>query len=315
MIPDALLGYLTVWPTGQLQPLVSTLNSDGRVKANAAIVPAGANGSISVYVSDPTHLILDINGYFVPAGTVSALSFYPLTPCRIADTRNAVASSGGPIPHGWQHSLLPRPFDRLQRSVDSSGLFVESHGCSPCSTRLPVNLAHRRESAARFHSQHFRHRGYRKCRDCPCRDGGTVSAYASDDTDLVIDINGYFAPPNVGGLSMYTVTPCRVLDTRQLTGSAPIFGQIAVNFAGIDCALPAAAQAYVVNATVVPQSPLGYLSIWPGSERQPLVSTLNASDEAITSNMAIVPSTSGSINAFASSATHLVLDVSSYFAP
>lgn len=107
MIPDALLGYLTVWPTGQLQPLVSTLNSDGRVKANAAIVPAGANGSISVYVSDPTHLILDINGYFVPAGTVSALSFYPLTPCRIADTRNAVASSGGPFLMGGSTRSFP----------------------------------------------------------------------------------------------------------------------------------------------------------------------------------------------------------------
>ncbi len=34
--------YLTVFPTGQTQPLVSTMNSlDGRVKANAAIVPAG----------------------------------------------------------------------------------------------------------------------------------------------------------------------------------------------------------------------------------------------------------------------------------
>jgi len=48
--PHATLGYLTVWPTGQSQPLVSTLNSyDGRVKANAAIMPAGTGGAISVY--------------------------------------------------------------------------------------------------------------------------------------------------------------------------------------------------------------------------------------------------------------------------
>src|SRR5581483_6311898 len=40
-VPDGVLGYLTIWPTGQNQPFVSTLNSDGRVKANAAIVPAG----------------------------------------------------------------------------------------------------------------------------------------------------------------------------------------------------------------------------------------------------------------------------------
>jgi hypothetical protein len=34
--------------------------------ANAAIVPAGTNGAISIYVTNNTHLILDINGYFAP---------------------------------------------------------------------------------------------------------------------------------------------------------------------------------------------------------------------------------------------------------
>jgi hypothetical protein len=44
------LNYLTLWPTGQTQPYVSTLNSDGRVKANAAIVLAGAtNASTGIY--------------------------------------------------------------------------------------------------------------------------------------------------------------------------------------------------------------------------------------------------------------------------
>jgi hypothetical protein len=36
--------------------------------ANAAIVPAGTNESISVFVSNPTDVILDINGYFGPPG-------------------------------------------------------------------------------------------------------------------------------------------------------------------------------------------------------------------------------------------------------
>ena len=43
VVPSGSLGYLTIWPTGESQPVVSTLNSpDGRMKANAAIVPAGA---------------------------------------------------------------------------------------------------------------------------------------------------------------------------------------------------------------------------------------------------------------------------------
>jgi hypothetical protein len=67
VVPDGVLSYLTAWPTGAGQPLVSTLNSfDGAVVANAAIVPAGPDGAISLYVTHPTQVILDINGYFAP---------------------------------------------------------------------------------------------------------------------------------------------------------------------------------------------------------------------------------------------------------
>ncbi|HXN49448.1 MAG TPA: hypothetical protein VN893_22535, partial [Bryobacteraceae bacterium] len=67
VVPDGVLSYLTAWPTGLPQPLVSTLNSfDGSVVANAAIVPAGTNGAISIFVDGRTQVILDINGYFAP---------------------------------------------------------------------------------------------------------------------------------------------------------------------------------------------------------------------------------------------------------
>ena len=41
-----------------------------------------------MYVTDTTNVILDINGYFAPV-TGSTLAFYPLPPCRVADTRNS----------------------------------------------------------------------------------------------------------------------------------------------------------------------------------------------------------------------------------
>lgn len=68
VVPDGGgLQYLTAWPAGQPRPLASSLNSfDGKIVANAAILPAGANGAISVFVTDRTHVIVDINGYFVP---------------------------------------------------------------------------------------------------------------------------------------------------------------------------------------------------------------------------------------------------------
>ena len=70
VIPHGSLPYLTVWPTGQAQPGVSTLNSyQGTVVANAAIVPAGTNGSVSVYAAGTTDLIMDVTGYFAQQST------------------------------------------------------------------------------------------------------------------------------------------------------------------------------------------------------------------------------------------------------
>src|SRR5437667_6327422 len=86
------LGFLTTWPTGQSQPLVSTLNAPtGAVTANGAIVPAGTNGDVSVFVTNDSDLVIDINGYFAPAGP-NGLSLFNLSPCRVLDTRNPAGS-------------------------------------------------------------------------------------------------------------------------------------------------------------------------------------------------------------------------------
>jgi hypothetical protein len=63
------------------------------------------------------------------------------------------------------------------------------------------------------------------------------------------------------------------------------------------------------------RSKLGYLTLWPDGTNQPLVSTLNALDGSISSNMAIVPTNNGSVDAYASGLTQLILDTSSYCAP
>ena len=101
----------------------------------------------------------------------------------------------------------------------------------------------------------------------------------------------------------------------RVNGSGQFTGELTVNVVGSPCAPPSTAQAYVFNATVVPVGELGYLTLWPDTEQQPTVSTLNAPDGAITSNMAIVPNINGKIDAYASGTTQLVLDISSYFAP
>ncbi len=82
------VGLLTLWPAGENQPGVSLMNSwDRRFKANATIVPAGSDGAVSVFSTGTTNVVLDIDGYFEPVSS-STLAFYPLPPCRVADTRD-----------------------------------------------------------------------------------------------------------------------------------------------------------------------------------------------------------------------------------
>jgi len=75
VVPPGALIYLTLYPaTANPQPAppnASTLNApNGGIVANAAIVPAGTDGqgSVDVYASNPTDLIIDINGYYATPG-------------------------------------------------------------------------------------------------------------------------------------------------------------------------------------------------------------------------------------------------------
>jgi YVTN family beta-propeller protein len=322
VVPQGPLGYLTVWPAGQPQPLVSTLNSlDGRIKANAAIMPAGAGGEISVYATNTTNVIVDVNGYFAPVSG-STLAFYPLTPCRVADTRHSTypPGLGPPFLTGGQERAFPILNATTTCNIPSSGVAAYSlnfsvvpHGSLFYMTVWPTGETRPTVSTLNDIPGQI-------IANAAIVVAGTdseVSVYPTNDTDLVIDINGYFAAAGTGGLSLYGVQPCRVIDTRKIGSGLPFSGTLSppVDVVDSPCSVPSAAQTYVFNASVVPQGYLGYLTLWPDGTTQPLVSTLNALDGSISSNMAIVPSTNGKVDAFASGLTQLILDISSYFAP
>ncbi len=320
LVPSAPVGYLTIWPTGESQPLVSLMDSpDGRTKANAAIVSAGSGGAVNVFVSDTSNVVLDINGYFDDASDGSALAFFPLTPCRVADTRknNFPQGLGAPSLQGGVERDFPVqsnpscviPSTALAYSfnftaVPASGQSLGFLTVWPTGQTRPLVSTLDDPTGTVVANAAIVPAGAPK---------GEIAVYPSDPTNLVIDVNGYFAPASSGNgpLSLYTIVPCRVLDTRKTFGA---FSQtIPVSVVGSSCGIPLAS-AFVLNATVVPPASLGFLTLWPQGESQPTVSTLDALDGAIASNMAIVPaSPTGAINAFASDDTQLVLDVSSYF--
>ena len=321
VVPHGQLGYLTIWPTGEGRPVVSTLNSaDGRVKANAAIVPAGTSGDVSVFVTDTTNVILDIDGYFAPVSG-STLAFYPLPPCRVADTRYSTYPQGlgPPSLTGGQ----PRAFPILNATtcnIPPTGVAAYSLNFTvvPPGTLGYLTVWPTGEPQPTVSTLNdVLGRVIANAAIVVAGSSGEISAYATDNTNLIIDIDGYFAPAGQGGLSLYPVAPCRVIDTRHVGNGQPFTGTLTppVDVEHSPCGPPAAAQAYVFNATVIPPGSLGYLTLWPDGENQPVVSTLNAADGSLSNNMAIVPTNNGKVDAYASGLTQLILDISSYFAP
>ena len=219
-IPAGPLRYLTVWAAGQDRPTVSTLNSpDGLVKSSAAIVPAGVGGAVSVYASDTTNVLLDINGYFT-AVSKSTLAFYPIPPCRVVDTR-------------WANGPLRGPF--LQGGAPGRDFPMTSSGCRIPASALAYSLnftavpkgplddltawpAGQEQPGVSILSAMT---GLVTANSAIVQAGlgGDIRVFVSNDSHVIIDINGYFGPKARGGLSLYATAPCRVLDTRDTTGA------------------------------------------------------------------------------------------------
>ena len=317
----AALNYLTVWPAGQSQPVVSTLNSPkGLTLANAAIVPAGTSGAISAFATDDTDLVVDINGYFVPPAS-NTLQFYPLTPCRVLDTRNPSGTFGGPSIAGGTSRSFPIPSSSCgapsSAAAYSFNVTVVPQGELGYITAWPTGQTQPLVSTLNSLNGAV----LANAAIVPAGSGGAASFFASNTTDLVVDINGYFAAPG-SGLNFYSAAPCRLADTRGATG--PLGGPIVsggttrtFSLSSGSCGVPGypTAQAYSLNMTVVPQGPLGYLTTWPAGGAQPYVSTLNAYQGQIVANAAIVPSNNGSINVFVTNTTDVIVDTNGFFGP
>jgi sugar lactone lactonase YvrE len=318
VVPRGPLGFVTLWPAGQAQPTVSTLNAlHGGILANAAIVPAGFLGGIQAYVTDATDLILDINGYFAESG---GDAFTPLDPCRLVDTRNNSGFTGlfgAPNLAATTSRSFPLASGACGLPANASSFSLNATVVPPGplgfltlwpsgQTQPVVSTLNNLDGTVLANAALV-----------PAGSQGGVTAFANSPTQLILDVNGYFRPASVpGGLAFFPVTPCRVADTRLAGNGAPRMNALETRAFAVagKCGIPSTARAYSTNVTVVPQGPLGYLSMWPAGRAQPVVSTLNSLLGRILANAAIIPAgTGGQVNVFVTDHSHVILDVNGYF--
>lgn len=83
-------GYLSVWPGGSPQKVVSSLNwRSGQVVANQVTVRLGGpGGEIVIFnFAGSADVIIDLAGWYAPRSVPGGLGYHPLRPARVLDTR------------------------------------------------------------------------------------------------------------------------------------------------------------------------------------------------------------------------------------
>lgn len=180
--------------------------------------------------------------------------------------------------------------------------------------------------------------------DRPWKSDGTengtqrLSDIASEPQQLVLaDTLVFFSARTVGegrelwavstlppppGQQFYTVTPCRVLDTREITGpyGGPALsstnGPRTFVLAGT-CSLPADASAVSINVTVTGASEAGDLRLYPGATVAPLASAINyASGQTRASNAVVALGVGGTLTIQCdqpSGSVQAIVDTNGYF--
>jgi hypothetical protein len=184
-------GFLQALPTGAASGQTSTVNyAAGATAATHAIVPLGAGGTISVFTSNSSHIVVDVTGYMTDgtAQVSGAGLFVPVSPDRYYDSRSAPNSIHGggstvSVPLTGLPFTVPPGAAAISMNVTSDqaagpgfltvypadGSFPLASNLNFVTSTTVANAALVKLSAA-----------------------GIVNTYVNVATHVIIDVNGYF---------------------------------------------------------------------------------------------------------------------------
>jgi RHS repeat-associated protein len=117
------------------------------------------------------------------------------------------------------------------------------------------------------------------------------------------------------GGDFYTLTPCRVIDTRDQFAPIGALQTRTVQMTGA-CGIPAEATAVSVNLTAVSPTADGDLTAFPANEPRPTASAISYRANLTRANNAVLKLGNGALAFFAnqpSGSVHLIVDVNGYF--
>ncbi len=153
---------------------------------------------------------------------------------------------------------------------------------------------------------------------------GKVDVYNANGTaDLIVDVEGYYAPEATTGTGLYNaLTPARICDTRAsqptnpCTKKTPAAGStINVTVAGNGGVPSTGVAAVVLNVTAIDSAQAGYLTVYPTGTPQPTASNVNYAPGQVVPNRVMVPlGSGGAVTIFTGNGSpDIAVDVSGYF--
>ena len=193
-------GYVTAYADGTGRPGTSNLNyTSGQTVANSAVVPVAANGEIDLTneMSAPgsTNLLVDVVGYYSTNTDFAGSAFVPIAPSRVFDSRK---DGKGQIEAGVQYDLAlgywAQPIEAIDMNVTVAGtkssgyLSLYGYGAPvPSTSNLNWSTGQTAANAAYV---------------SPSDANGWISFYngGSADTDVILDVSGYFQSIRSAGL-------------------------------------------------------------------------------------------------------------------
>jgi len=328
---------------------------------------AGDTGPVALPQFKSVGTVVDATGFYAPDKSTdpnnfsTGLAYYPLPkPIRLLDTRpigdpvtQGKYNNTGPISGGQSRNYAVSGFIYNGYSIPASARAVETTVTvtNPIGPGFlttypgpsdPAGASRPSSASITYVPTQLISNGVTITLDA----NNTLNIFSLATTDVVVDINGYYAPlgtpdPNNGnsttkGQVYYPLKqPTRIIDTRNdagvagtayYTGGGPISGGTALNrtmtrltFAGNT--IPSEATALIANLSVINPAGPGFLVAYGGSPdavgaNRPAIANMTYNvGQTLSSQSLVGLDVAGRVNIFSLASANLVFDVAGFYAP
>lgn len=301
--------FITAYPSTAARPTASNLNlAPGEIRANLVTVAVGSARSVTFYNhAGNTHLVADLAGYYTTgAGSLfTGRQAERVLSTRVGQGAATVVDLSARVPASATAVVV-----NVTGTNGTAGTFLTAW---PTGTTRPVasnvNLAPGGTSP--------------NLATVALGAGRRISVYNHvGDIDVLVDLAGFYSPEF--GAAFVPVTPARVFDTRDGTGTflnqvGPLTPGEPANVHPSDAAVPADAVAVAVNLTGITPTATTFVTAWLRQwDTVPTTSNLNLVPGQIAANLAVVPTRSqypgqGFYLYNHAGETHVAADVAGYF--